>query len=120
MRNLIKQILREESEKKFDAASKLMEILIKGYEWESDKNFLALYNKDEEFVIFFVEQTINGVKSGIHMSVMTNLNRYLNMRFTESIDFISEWCEKAVGVYPDLGVYEFRDYDGKEMAKRFN
>jgi len=51
---------------------------------------------------------------------MNNLQRYLNMTFTEVIDFISEWCEKAVGIYPNMGVYQFRDSDGKEMAKRFN
>ena len=121
MKDLIKKILREEErEKKLNAALKLMEILIKGYEWEADKNFLALYDKDEKFVIFYIEQTINGAKSGIHMSVMNNLQRYLNMTFTEVIDFISEWCEKAVGIYPNMGVYQFRDSDGKEMAKRFN
>jgi len=121
MKDLIKKILREESRKqKFNAASQLMEMLIKGYEWVSDNEMMALYNENKSFVILYVKQTIDGGRIGFSDTLTDSLMRYLGMTYSEIDDFISKWCYEALDFWVDYGnVYEFTKTEGKRMAKRF-
>ena len=122
MKLLIRQILREESRKqKFNAASQLMEMLIKNYEWVSDNEVLALYNEKKNFVILYVEQTIDGGKISFSDTITDSFMRYLGMTYSDVNDFISKWCYEALDFWADYGnVYEFSKNEGERMAKRFD
>jgi hypothetical protein len=122
MKDLIKKILREESKKqKFNAASQLMDMLIKGYEWVSDNEIMALYNEEKSFVILYVEQTIDGGRVRISSNLTDSFMRYLGMTYSEVNDFISKWCYEALDFWVDYGnVYEFSKNEGERMTKRFD
>jgi hypothetical protein len=122
MKDLIRQILREESKKqKFNASSQLMDMLIKGYEWVSDNEIMALYNEEKSFVILYVKQTIDGGKISLSHTLTDSFMRYLGMTYSEVNDFISKWCYEVLGFWVDYGnVYEFSKNEGERMAKRFD
>ena len=106
MKNLIKQILREEtsdlSDKKKNAADNLMGIITKEYQWYTDtpeqpfeysEGSIWLINPKTREWILVLE------KSGdlwYYNGIMDTFFKYLNMKYSDFDSFIKIWVEDAL------------------------
>ncbi len=98
MKNLIKQILREEvSKKEYDAGVILMDMLTKNAEYKQIKDSLFVFTKNKKTPLFYLTpETMYGRTLKYDPVLFADFGSYLSMGYHDFIQFMIEWSKTVL------------------------